>query len=136
MPAPAQDNNIMSTHGASRLARQTTAQAPRQAAARASMLKLALRILVVATIGYILATQFVSLSYLLEPITADLVRDAARPMRALRTELDPQPPAEREAYLRDHIKPHYGLGLQTPAQAADPRRAGHSEKVRIVMRDD
>ena len=87
------------------------------------MLKLALRILIVATIGYILATQFVSrsFSYLLEPITADLVYETLRgQMHALRTELDPQPPAEREAYLRDHIKPHYGLGLQikTPAQAA------------------
>ena len=106
------------------------------------MLKLALRILVVATIGYILATQFVSrsFSYLLEPITADLVYETLRgQMHALRTELDPQPPAEREAYLRDHIKPHYGLGLQikTPAQAALTRAERDMvEKYGIVMRDD
>ena len=119
MPAPAQDNSIMSTHGASRLARQTTAK-PRGRRPPGHPCSLALRILVVATIGYILATQFVSrsFSYLLEPITA--VYETLRgQMHALRTELDPQPPAEREAYLRDHIKPHYGLGLQikTPAQA-------------------
>ena len=60
-------------------------------------------------------------------------------MHALRTELDPQPPAEREAYLRDHIKPHYGLGLQikTPAQAALTRAERDMvEKYGIVMRDD
>lgn len=106
------------------------------------MLKLALRILIVATIGYILATQFVSrsFSYLLEPITADLVYETLRgQMHALRTELDPQPPAEREAYLRDHIKPHYGLGLQikTPAQAALTRAERDMvDKYGIVMRDD
>ena len=60
-------------------------------------------------------------------------------MHALRTELDPQPPAEREAYLRDHIKPHYGLGLQikTPAQAALTRAERDMvDKYGIVMRDD
>ena len=46
-------------------------------------------------------------------------------MHALRTELP-----QRDLPARP--QPHYGLGLQikTPAQAADPRRAGHGGKVR------
>ena len=58
-------------------------------------------------------------------------------MHALRTELDPQPPAEREAYLRDHIKPHYGLGLHQDAGAGLCRPSGTWwKKYGIVMRDD
>ena len=122
MPAPAQDNSIMSTHGASRLARQTTAQAPRQAAARHPC-SLALRILIVATIGYILATQFVSrsFSYLLEPITADLVyerRCAARCTPCAPNWIRNRRPNARPTCATTSSPTGLGLQIKTPAQAA------------------
>ncbi|WMD22055.1 ATP-binding protein [Achromobacter seleniivolatilans] len=106
------------------------------------MLKFAIRVFLIATIGYVVAAQLVNISfgYFLESLSADLSYRAVRgQMYALRKDLDPVPAQDRAAYIRDEVQPHYGLALTllkadevtlTPAEQQQLDRTG------FVMRDD
>lgn len=106
------------------------------------MLKFAIRIFVVAAIGYLAGSQLVlrGLEYLLDPLSADLSYQSVRgQMHALHKELDGISPAARDEFLRDEIQPHYGLGLKLLADdQAKPDEAEQRQlaSVGFIMRDD
>lgn len=106
------------------------------------MLKFAIRIFVVAAIGYVAGSQLVqrSLEYLLDPLSADLSYQSVRgQIHALRKELDGLAPGARADYLRDEIQPHYGLGLNllTDAQAQPtPAERQQLATAGFIMRDE
>ncbi|MDH3064644.1 ATP-binding protein [Achromobacter insolitus] len=106
------------------------------------MFKFAIRIFVVAAIGYVAGSQLVErgLLYLLDEVSADLSYQAVRgQMHVLRKELDAIAPAARADRLRDDIQPLYGLGLGlvdddkvTPSEAERQQLA----TLGFIMRDD
>jgi two-component system sensor kinase ParS len=106
------------------------------------MFKLAIRIFVVAAIGYVAGSQLVerSLMYLLDSVSADLSYQAVRgQMHVLRTELDSIAPAARAERLRDDIQPLYGLGLGLLADADVTPSTEEQRQLAtlgIIMRDD
>ena len=106
------------------------------------MLKFTIRIFVVAAIAYIAASQLVnrSLGYLLDSISADLSYQAVRgQMYALHKELDPIEPESRAAFIRDSLRPHYGLELQlvTPERIEATEQEKQDLATRgFVMRDE
>ena len=106
------------------------------------MLKFTIRIFVVAAIAYIAASQLVnrSLGYLLESISADLSYEAVRgQMYALHKELDPIEPESRAAFIRDSLRPHYGLELKlvTPERIEATEQEKQDLATRgFIMRDE
>lgn len=106
------------------------------------MFKFAIRIFVVAAIGYVAGSQLVerSLMYLLDSVSADLSYQAVRgQMHVLRTELDSIAPAARAERLRDDIQPLYGLGLGLLADADVTPSTEEQRQLAtlgIIMRDD
>ncbi|WP_258128227.1 ATP-binding protein [Achromobacter anxifer] len=106
------------------------------------MLKFAIRIFVVAAIGYGAGSQLVqrTLEYLLDPLSADLSYKAVRgQMYVLRKELDDVAPDSRPDFLRDEIQPHYGLGLELLDDAeANPSEAEQRQVAAtgFIMRDN
>ena len=106
------------------------------------MLKFAMRIVIIATIGYAVATQLVNLSfgYLLDSFSADLSYRAVRgQIYALHKDLDAIAPEARASYILEELLPHYGLVLTllpdskvhpTPAEQQQLDRTG------LIMRDD
>lgn len=106
------------------------------------MLKFTIRIFVVAAIAYIAASQLVnrSLGYLLDSVSADLSYQAVRgQMYALHKELDPIEPESRAAFIRDTLRPHYGLELKlvTPerVEATEPEKQDLATRG-FIMRDE
>ncbi|CUK22802.1 Sensor protein RstB [Achromobacter sp. 2789STDY5608615] len=106
------------------------------------MLKFTIRIFVVAAIAYIAASQLVnrSLGYLLDSISADLSYQAVRgQMYALHKELDPIEPESRAAFIRDSLRPHYGLELKlvTPERIEATEQEKQDLATRgFIMRDE
>ena len=106
------------------------------------MLKFTIRIFVVAAIAYIAASQLVnrSLGYVLDSVSADLSYQAVRgQMYALHKELDPIEPESRAAFIRDTLRPHYGLELKlvTPEriEATDKEKQDLASRG-FIMRDE
>jgi len=106
------------------------------------LLKFLLRLFVVLVVGTIVSTQVVNRAaeYLFDSITADYSYDAVRgQVFALRTALDPVPPAGRETYLETALRPHYGLELRLlQADEVVPTRGEITQLAagRFLMRDD
>ncbi len=106
------------------------------------MLKFAIRIFVVAAIGYGAGSQLVqrALEYLLDPVSADLSYRAVRgQMYVLRKELDDIEPGARAEFLRDEVQPNYGLGLKLLDDAeANPTEAEQrqADAVGFIMREN
>ncbi|WP_454674175.1 ATP-binding protein [Achromobacter pestifer] len=106
------------------------------------MLKFAIRIFFVATIGYVVATQLVNVSfgYLLDSLSADLSYRAVRgQIYALHKDLDPVEPEARAAYIQKELLPHYGLALTLlPDRDVTPTTAEQQQLDRtgFLMRDD
>lgn len=106
------------------------------------MLKFALRIVIIATIGYGVATQLVNLSfgYLLDSVSADLSYRAVRgQIYALHKDLDPVAPEARAAYILDELLPHYGLTLTLLPDSRvtlTPDEQQQLDRTGLIMRDD
>ena len=106
------------------------------------MLKFTIRIFVVAAIAYIAASQLVnrSLGYLLDSVSADLSYQAVRgQMYALHKDLDPIEPESRAAFIRDTLRPHYGLELKlvTPERVEATEQEKQDLATRgFIMRDE
>ncbi len=106
------------------------------------MFKFAIRIFVVAAIGYVAGSQLVerSLMYLLDSVSADLSYQAVRgQMHVLRKELDGIAPVARAEHLRDDIQPLYGLGLSLlPDEKVTPSEAEQRQLAALgmIMRDE
>ena len=85
------------------------------------MLRFILRLFVVLAVGFVISSQVVdrSASYLFEPLSEGYTRQAVRgQMYSLVRELGQVPAADREAYVRDRLAPHYGLGLRVAPAAS------------------
>ncbi|NMK49843.1 ATP-binding protein [Achromobacter sp. Bel] len=106
------------------------------------MLKFAMRIVIIATVGYGVATQLVNLSfgYLLDSVSADLSYRAVRgQIYALHKDLDPVAPEARAAYILDELLPHYGLILTLLPDSRvtlTPDEQQQLDRTGLIMRDD
>jgi len=79
------------------------------------MLRFVLRLFVVLAVGFVISNEVVdrSANYFFEPVSDAYTREAVRgQIHSLVQELGRVAPAERAAYVRDQLAPHYGLALK------------------------
>ena len=79
------------------------------------MLRFVLRRFVVLAVGFVISNEVVdrSANYFFEPVSDAYTREAVRgQIHSLVQELGRVAPAERAAYVRDQLAPHYGLALK------------------------